>query len=431
MQKTITIILVICLWINVASLNYLVGSLSGISGQTVSMIVIVLCAVILFRERSELSRSILITRIAWLTIATLFFVPLFGYLINYHGQTFEVFQFWFKRVSFNIISLAVSAVLFNRLASRTLVLLSETMLATLCIATIFSYFFPWEAIAIFTGGEQIWGDLAATSVSRAFGFSLNSNDAGFALLASYAAYHAILHAKKLDRSLLHLIAADLLFIVSLLLTGSRANAPIGILMVLFTILSERNSADSARSSSSTKARKRVLYISAILIVASLMFSEASDSTAINRIVLFLTNSEDIDNASSNDLRSNALKSGIDLISSHPIVGIGFEDSTVLLDVLPHNSFVVFALNNGLILLLVYIILVYTIFWELYRIRMYYFSAVYMILIVGVSFSSPNMLEAKQFPWLIASVALLIHSRRSEESARISRFSESITAHRIP
>jgi hypothetical protein len=409
--------LLACITVNIIGLNYFVGSLIGLSGQQVSGVVGALSLLILFKEGAKLKNSLIRSRIIRLTLLTILIVPLLGYLVNYHGQSFDVLMFWLKRVVSIIVTLGAATILIDRLEFNKLARFAEFLLIATCGSVLFSFLFPTEALIAFTGEQEIWGDLSNTSTSRAFGFSLNANDAGFSMVVCYVCYIGILTRNHMSRTMKHAVAVDFIFIISVMLTGSRSIASISLLLVLlcaFTYLDHKAVLSSTFSTSEWKRSVRqILYLILIFVTIAVIFSNEYDLAPVERIISFIIGREDLGAFDSSSFRSIALSRSIDLIAKNPIFGLGFEDSVALLDVLPHNMFVYYTLNNGLLLASVYAYFLYVICRKIFDANFFVLSACFAVLLLGVSYSSPSVLNSKAFPWLIVVSAYLAQKGQSE------------------
>lgn len=412
MNNMVNYLLMLCIGVNVMSLNYFIGTILHVSGQQVSAIVNIFGFVIMALHFN----TILKTPLIGLTILVIFVVPLIGYVANYQGQDFTGLLFWVKRVGINVITLGVSAVLVDRLSNRSLVYLSEVFFIGTCASVLYSYFYPEEALTLFTSGdEERWGDLSQISTSRASGMFINPNSAGIAMVICYLVYHIFLVTSSIRPSLMYASILDVLLILCILLTGARSTLPIGVLCVIVLNFFQSNYSVTLKSVQPNNLYKnkirRLFYLSGFLLFGSIIFSEIFSSIAVERIVSSFTGKSDDEALDSTELRMVAIKYGLRLIFENPIFGVGFEGREIQNVILPHNMFVYYAEINGIFLGSIYIYFIYVILKKIRTTNFIWLKMCIVILIIGFSFFSHTIIFDKPFPWLIVAAVHLIREQR--------------------
>ncbi|MCX7155354.1 MAG: hypothetical protein NTW45_02775 [Rhodocyclales bacterium] len=407
MHNAITFVLALSVGVNVLSLNYAIGTLLDLSGQSVSLAVNLACVACVVHHVATEKTVGLLSSSLWITILTVLIVPLIGYLINYHGQDSVVFVFWLKRSALIIVTLIAAVVLLVRLPSRWASVFSEFILVLNCATILYSYFNPNEALIFFTAEMEEWGDLESISTGRAFGTSINPNDAAFSLVACYLVCQIVIQTGRTRIEFWHRTVLDAFVIGTLVLTGSRAIVLLGVICILLTTFYAYAEGAKALSIGSSKLiKQRAFYVilvglSLVLLMAFLLAGD--DETGAFRVVSFLTSTQSEEALESTSLRLDALVAGLQLIFENPLTGVGFEDSATLLFLLPHNTFVYYFANNGIILGLMYLAFIYAIFIKPRKKGHRVMLSICLLFILGASFFMHTLLDSKQLPWLVAAL----------------------------
>jgi O-Antigen ligase len=419
MSYLISISLMGCICINVLSLNYLVGGMVGLPGQMVTGITAILLLLIIAADIIQNPAKVIELKIPTFTTLVVVAIPFVGYALNYHGQTLAGFLFWANRAIVVIFILYAGIILTTRISHHNLTVLSEILFLISCVSAISSYFYPYEALMLFTAGDQIWGDLEDASVDRAFGSTLSATDAGFSVIAFYLAHVLVKEKYATNMNFVHLIILDILLIVTVLLTGSRSAFLVAAPMVVFhAFFGRRTESIYMKVGPLSGAISRVEYLFYLMLALSIGFFIFSDFATLNpvdRILYSFQGSSQEDSSVSSDLRFRALEKGISLVLENPFFGVGFEDINTLMDLLPHNMFVYYAAINGIVLGVLYVVFICFVCNQIAKAGHLSQSISLALFLIVVSFFSHTIFGNKQLPWLLVAATYLASAERSDQS----------------
>lgn len=411
MTTSINYLLMLCLGVNLTSTNYMIGSILGISGPQVSAIVNAICLAIVALNLDSLLRM----RLLVLTIVIIVVIPFIGYLTNYHAQDVSHLMFWFKRAATVIIILAAGLILTTRVSNQTLVIYTELLLIIVYSLVLYSWWSPYEALALFTAeDEDRWGELATKSISGAAGPFVNVNGAGFALVSMYVAYYAFLARSKTQPGFLHSALLDGLLLICILIGGSRGTFVIGFMCVVVVNLYYGNQGIRTKYTQSRSVfrirAKRLSSIFMVFVIGSLLlfFTDVSGSSGATRIFSFLSGNEEMSSYESTVERVAAVSYALDIFLENPILGVGFDAEELRNVILPHNMLVYYGVTNGIIGMALFVYFIYKVIKNITEVvDSACLSACYLLVLVGFSFLSHSVIEEKNFPWIIVAAVYLI------------------------
>ena len=406
MNKVTNYLLVLCIGINVLSLNYIVGGILSLSGQQVSLATNLCCLAVILRRYGELLK----VRFLGVILLVVFVVPLAGYSINYYGQDFDRLVFWANRSVLILLTYSSTAIILRRVSPQFLSSLSNVFLLIYSSSVIISYFFPLEALYVFTnGGEEIWGNIDNLSTTRAFGLDLSPTVAAAGMINLYVAAQIFSTASGSRIGVLYGALLDALVIGVLVLTGSRSYFVIGTTCVILINL-HRGSLDIVRRESSLGkyvSLRRLVYLGGFLIVGATLIS---DSVGSQRILGEITGVDSGGGNVSTEIRLIAWNVGLALFGQNIFFGVGFDALQLKGIILSHNMFLHYLITNGLILGSVYLYFLYSVGRSIYRVEYIWLSTSVILSLVGSSLFSHSVLDDKTFPWLIISAAYLVGER---------------------
>lgn len=406
----INYVLMLFIGINLLNLNYAVGSFLNLSGQDVSAITNSACLLIILMHFNMVLKTPLIS----LSTLLVFIIPLIGYFVNYYGQDLSSLLFWAKRAGSIIIMLGACAILVGRLSGHALVNLSLFFFILNCVCVLYSYFFPQEALLLFTAGnEEQWGDLTTRSVSGASGSAINVNDTGFYLITTYLSYHTFITSSSIYPTNWRAALIDTLLLTCVLLGGSRGTFFIAALCIPLISFFQTKKGTFKKNNDQNYFKtnfKYLVYISCFVFALS-FFISFSDSSGMERITNFLSGQEDDSSTESTNYRRNAIMNGLNTFIENPFIGVGFDSAELKNIILPHNMFIYCAETNGFIAFVLYIFFIYTILKLIKKAGFLWLSTAFAIVIVGFSLLMHSVFDAKTFPWLIISAAYLIQKRQ--------------------
>lgn len=196
------------------------------------------------------------------------------------------------------------------------------------VITVISFAFPWDFVEIYTASSSIF-ELRISG--RAIGPYLSVNDTAIGACLIYASLRVHRQLMVLHTSSSYLKLEFLALAIMAAITGSRA----AILYVVCVLLLDAN-AILFRGKLATIA----IFIP-ILLIASFVIDNAP---IIERFV-------SDDSSESTSLRLESIMAGIYDIAAAPLTGngIGFFNSSTLDRLVPHNTFISFAAENGILL----------------------------------------------------------------------------------
>jgi hypothetical protein len=398
------------LLVNILSLNYAVGSIIGLPGQSVSTFLSLILLLIFFYLASigKLSLPSRTLRFVGLTLILLVAIPFFGYLVNYSWQGLEGFLFWMKRLMLNLGSFAIGLTLLQRLPEKSWVRLSEVVFL-LAVGTLFlSYFFPQESRLLFTGGESQWDYLEYSGI-EAVGATQNANGSVMVIVLAYVVMNIIVscgsHASRIVRSTIF----DVMLLTSIAVTGSRSGMLVAIAVLTLLRFQSFWLVLTKPRLSAVDLRQALMAAVVLVVLLAWVFLAASEIFSINGIDRLLNFARE-DNFESNHLRYAALFESLDLIYENPILGLGFENTIKAVYLMPHNMFVAYALNNGIILGLYYPLYLYMVGRRIFADKLTISKITLLLPIVLFSFFDHGILDSKVFPWWLIGIAYSLHFR---------------------
>jgi O-Antigen ligase len=406
----INYLLIFILLVNTLSLNYAIGSITGLPGQSVSAFLSLILLLIFFYIASigRLSLPSRTSRFVGLTLILLVAIPFFGYLVNYSWQGLEGFLFWMKRLMLNLGSFAIGLTLLQRLRAKSWVRLSEVVFL-LAVGTLFlSYFFPQESRLLFSGGESQWDYLDSSGI-EAVGATLNANGSVMVIVVAYVVMNIIVSRDSQTSRIVRSTIFDGMLLASIAITGSRSGMLVAI--VVFSLLKFQSFwlIVTKQRLPAVYLRQALMAAVVVMVLLAWAFSAASEIISINGIDRLLNFARE-DNFESNHLRYAALLESLDLIYENPVLGLGFENTIKAVYLMPHNMFVAYALNNGIILGLYYPIYLYMVGRRIFADKLTISKITLLLPIVLFSFFDHGILDSKIFPWWLIGVAYSLHFR---------------------
>lgn len=373
-------------------INYGVGLLVGLSGQLVSAVSIglVLAGLVFYAEpllRRPFDRGDVYCIVAFLAVA--FAIPAATYALSFEGADIGAFTFWGKRAVIDVITVVSGLALLRGRGGGAVGAMARTLFLISAISTIESFFFPLPNLYVFSGALT-QPNLDLVSVDRAGGTFLNPNTASTAICYAYAMLALCGELGIIRFSVTEKLLYDMLLAVSIALTGSRAGAAGALLLLGFSALG------SARWWRGRRSLVKYFLFVAIAVVALVSSGMATESGShpVDRLL----RPGQSDASESDRLRLAGAEKGIALIKENPIGGVGFHRAATELTVAPHNMFIAYALNNGLLLGWAYPALIFAM-WASVRPRRLMWTAT-VAMLFAFSFLDHTILDSKQFPLLI-------------------------------
>jgi hypothetical protein len=406
-DKYINAGLIAALIVNVLSVNYAIGSWIGVSGQTVSTVVMSMAVLLLaFRAIHMRLYPRECSTLFWGFIALVLVAPFVAYLFNYSGQSSQGLLFWLKRSILNIGTLLIGMSVITQLPNRGWSILAKAIFL-LTVATLFySLFWPEQSLLLFTGDEEVWAERAEQLGWRGGqGPFLNANGAAFGLVVCYVVMRVFADQEPRGRLLTGALF-DALFLVVLVSTGSRSGVLVG--FSIFLILKAASFADAKSITHGVRISFQYLVVSVVFIGAIAVYLDRIDLSPVERLTDFSRE----DNVASNEARYDSLMDAIDLIGENPFIGLGFEKTSISVLTQPHNMFISYALNNGLFLGLIFPLYAYLMGRAMRDRHPLGGRLAILFSLLAFSMFDHGIVESKQFPWLLIGVALIASRPRA-------------------
>lgn len=378
--------------VSFTQINYAVGLLARLPGQVVSAVSIglVLAGVVFYAEpllRKPFDRGDVNCVVAFLAVA--FAIPAATYALSFQGADLAAFTFWGKRSLIDVVAVVAGLALLRGRGPKAIGIMARTLFLISAISTIESFFFPLPNLYVFSGALT-QPNLELVSVDRAGGTFLNPNTASTAICYAYAILALCGELGAIRFSVPEKLLYDILLGASVALTGSRAGAAGALLLLGFSAFSTARSWPSRRAIA-TYALGVAVAVGAL---ASSGVIAAADARPLDRLL----RPGQSDAAESDRARIAGAAKGISLIQENPITGVGFHRAVTELTVAPHNMFIAYALNNGLLLGWAYPALLLAMWASVRPARLMWTATIGMLF--AFSFLDHTILDSKQFPLLI-------------------------------
>ena len=414
--------------------TYLISNFINISGQSVSLIINIICLIIITPYIS----SLLKIRVYFISILLILVIPLVSYVINYHGQDYSGLLFWLKRAVSGVITIGAGIILFTRVQKLTLVYFAETIFIIISSCILLSWSYPIEALYFFTGADEVrWGDLSTINTIAPSGTFIDVNNTGVALVGSYLVCHTmyILAKGQVNDTLLHIVFFDALLSICILIGGSRSTMIIGSLcLAIIYIVRIKKIFDKKNITVKKKVILNILFLAfGIILLANIfpnIFANIFGSYGAERIYGYINGNESNSAFESSELRVEAAKYALNLFSNN-LFGISFDAVELQGVILPHNMFIYYAVTNGLVALIFYIYAIYAIICSVNKRRLQWLSGCYLVVIIGFSLFLHTFIEHKTFPLLIMGVIYLFLDDSSSFPHKMSIFRDALKCNPIP
>jgi O-Antigen ligase len=371
-----------------AELNSPISVLTSIQSQNITLLLIVMLGAISIGMYKS-NRNDAITALGHLWVASFIVIlifPTIGFLANFESSQSADYLFWFKRAALIIAIMSIGHIGLVLKSNHIFVTVHVIYFITIC-AVAASIFFPAEFISYIDENDPM---LLAGLNPVGGGFQLNPNGSAFALICGYLCILGVRLGSGQTHKGIWTIVIDASVIIATAATSSRsgficASIIVGAVFVS-NIKKSRNIAQSLTA------------IATIIVATTLVLSTEILQDFSNLERIFNTKHEGA--IESNEARLSALRDSVTIIGQSPLIGVGPVLRQYVLHVQPHNMYISYAIDAGLILGMSYPLYLLYLYVSL---RHYLLSSFLPALVAGtlvtVSFFDHQLIYSKQFAYL--------------------------------
>lgn len=364
-----------------------IGLLVGQSGQALTALLLILLSANVFKSFIENKNLIFCKRqliIIAIVLLYLIILPSLFFFIN-SPELLSNYEFWAKRILLILILMLLG--FFSSVYSlNSIQFIVQVVFLINCFGVLSSFFIP-EIFMLFVDSDDPLLEAGLNPMGG--GFFLNPNAAALSVIFGYL---GLIYLKNYIKNY-KLIVYSIILILTLAIAGSRSGFICGGLTLL-----------TASKSISLEMRhkmnlKSVTIISLLILTSVVLLLNALDNGSISGFsrIIDIRNEGNLE---SNDLRWNALVKGMELALHSPLSGSGFALRAQLLDLQPHNTFVAYAIDIGIIGLLAFPIFIAILMKMIFhqQDKLYFRITVISILFMGLF--DHEVINSKPFGFLL-------------------------------